>query len=55
MRVGVYGMRCVDSLGTDDNLDAGDFLAEGCFGVGGTYSILLRVRCRGTGDRGGHR
>ena len=34
VHVGVLGTGYVGSLGTDGELDAGDFMAEGCFGVG---------------------
>ena len=31
--VGVFRVERVGGIGTDGGLDAGDFLAEGCFGV----------------------
>ena len=34
VRVGVFGTGYVGGLGTDSNVDDGDFMAEGCFGVG---------------------
>ena len=33
LRVGVLGTGCVGGLGTDGNLDTGNFMTEGCFGV----------------------
>ena len=35
--VGVFGAEQVGSLGTDGDLGAEDFLAEGCFGFGGGW------------------
>ena len=34
VRVGTFGTGCVGCLGTDGGLDTGEFMAEGCFGVG---------------------
>ena len=34
VRVGVFGTGCVGCLGTDSGLDTGEFMAEGCFGIG---------------------
>ena len=31
--MGVFVTGCVGGLGTDGGLDAGEFMAEGCFGV----------------------
>ena len=34
VRVGVFRTGYVSSIGTDSGLDAGEFLAKGCFGIG---------------------
>ena len=34
VHVGVFGTGCVSGLGTDDGLDTGKCMVEGCFGVG---------------------